>query len=111
MKHFYLLFLLLSAFSFGQITAPEELQKDSQTSVIEKTDLKVYPNPVTAGYFYSENSTPGSVSIYDVLGKNVANFEISSGKNRINIPELKNGVYILKFNQQGKTFTKKLVIR
>jgi hypothetical protein len=61
MKHFYILFFLLTLnFGFGQ-----------QTS--EKGDIegfKMYPNPVTEGrvYIVTAENQPKKIRIFDVLG-------------------------------------------
>lgn len=72
--------------------------------------LSVYPNPVTNGTF-SINSTTGStktVVIYDVLGKQVLK---TNTTNSVNVSNLNGGVYVLKITEDGKTATRKLVIR
>ncbi len=72
--------------------------------------LSVYPNPVTNGTF-SINSNSGSmktVVIYDVLGKQVLK---TNTTNSVNVSNLNGGVYVLKITEDGKTATRKLVIR
>jgi hypothetical protein len=72
--------------------------------------LKVYPNPVSNGTFYIDtnaNSTK-EVIVYDVLGKQVVK---TSTTNAVNVSNLKGGVYIVKITEEGKTATRKLVIR
>jgi hypothetical protein len=44
-----------------------------------------------------------------VLGKQVVNTTISGST--VNVANLKNGVYIVKITENGKTATRKLVIR
>lgn len=72
--------------------------------------LKVYPNPVTGGTLYVDTDSNGlkSVVIYDVLGKVVVK---TSTANAINVSNLKSGVYIVKITEEGKTATRKLVVR
>ena len=50
-----------------------------------------------------------TVSVYDVLGKQIINTAISSDK--LNVSELTSGVYIMKISQNGILSTKKLVIK
>ena len=72
--------------------------------------LSVYPNPVTDGTF-SINSNSGSmktVVMYDVLGKQVLK---TNTTNSVNVSNLNGGVYVLKISEDGKTATRKLVIR
>ena len=73
--------------------------------------LKVYPNPVTNGTLFIDTNADAdkSVAIFDVLGKQVINTKTSS--NSVNVSNLKGGVYIVKITEEGKTATRKLVIR
>lgn len=72
--------------------------------------LKVYPNPVTGGTLYidSNSSASKSVVIYDVVGKQVLK---ANTTNAVNVSSLTGGVYVLKITEDGKTATRKLVIR
>lgn len=72
--------------------------------------LKVYPNPVTNGTFYINTNADSTkeVVVYDVLGKQVVK---TSTTNAVNVSNLKGGVYIVKITEDGKTATRKLVIR
>lgn len=72
--------------------------------------LKVYPNPVVDGKLYINTTANVSkaVAIYDVLGKQVVN---TTTENIVNVSNLNAGVYILKVTEEGKTATRKLVIK
>ncbi|WP_277014430.1 T9SS type A sorting domain-containing protein [Flavobacterium lindanitolerans] len=72
--------------------------------------LKVYPNPVTNGKFFitSDTNVEKTVAIYDVLGKQVVN---TTATESVNVSNLKGGVYIVKITEEGKTATRKLVIK
>ncbi len=72
--------------------------------------LSVYPNPVTNGTLFI-NSTSGvnkSIVIYDILGKQVLKTVTA---NAVNVSNLNGGVYVLKITEDGKTATRKLVIK
>ncbi|HWS59749.1 MAG TPA: T9SS type A sorting domain-containing protein [Flavobacterium sp.] len=73
--------------------------------------LNMYPNPVSSGTLYitSNNSEAKSVSIYDVLGKLV--LDAKTTNSALDISNLKGGSYIVKISEDGKTDTKKLIIR
>lgn len=73
--------------------------------------LSVYPNPVTNGnLFITSNSNEAKlVSIYDVLGKQVVKTTVTNQP--LNVSNLNSGVYIVKITEEGKTATRKLVIR
>lgn len=74
--------------------------------------LKVYPNPVSGNNFYisSDASAVKSVLVYDVLGKQVINTRVEN-ETAINVSNLNAGVYIVKITEEGKTATRKLVIK
>lgn len=75
------------------------------------TGLSVYPNPVVNGDLYvtSDSGLTKSVAIYDVLGKQVLKANVTD--QAINVSNLNGGVYIVKVTEDGKTATRKLVIR
>lgn len=72
--------------------------------------LKMYPNPVTGGTLNitSNANTVKTVAIYDVLGKQVVNTTTNS---TVNVANLKAGVYIVKITEEGKTATRKLIVK
>lgn len=72
--------------------------------------LKVYPNPVTNGKLFitTDANVEKTVAIYDVLGKQVVN---TTATEFVNVSNLKGGVYIVKITEEGKTATRKLVIK
>jgi len=73
--------------------------------------LRVYPNPVSNGILRinSFDNAQKSIRIYDLLGKQVLS-KIMTTK-ELNVSRLNTGVYILKISENGKTATRKLVIK
>ena len=73
--------------------------------------LKIYPNPVTNGTLFIETSANAekTVTVFDVLGKQVLNTTTSN--NTINVASLHTGVYIVNITEEGKTASRKLVIK
>ena len=86
-----------------------DLLTSNQVSAI--SGLKVYPNPVSNGTMFIESDANAerTVAVFDVLGKQVLNTTTST--NAINVSQLNTGVYIVRITEEGKTATKKLVIR
>jgi hypothetical protein len=72
--------------------------------------LKMYPNPVSNGTLYISTTanTEKAIVIYDVLGKTVVN---TKAVDAVNVSNLNTGVYIVKITEEGKTATRKLVIK
>jgi hypothetical protein len=73
--------------------------------------LNMYPNPVSNGTLYitSNSGEAKSISVYDILGKQVLNTKTSNST--VNVSNLKGGAYIVKITEDGKTDTKKLIIQ
>ena len=73
--------------------------------------LNMYPNPVTDGNLYitSNSSNAKTVSIFDILGKEVLNSKTSN--NTVNVANLKSGAYIVRITEDGNTDTRKLIIQ
>ncbi len=74
--------------------------------------LSVYPNPIANGAILNITSASNNamtVQIFDILGKEVSNTAVIN--NTIEIANLNSGVYIVKISQDGKTATRKLVVK
>tara|TARA_R100000935_G_scaffold21876_4_gene40527 strand:+ start:78635 stop:80257 length:1623 start_codon:yes stop_codon:yes gene_type:complete len=68
-----------------------------------KETFAIYPNPVTDVFNVSfpQQLERAVVIIYDVLGKQVLEKEISTVENKVNISELSGGVYIASIAAEG----------
>ena len=73
--------------------------------------LKMYPNPLTGNIlnFSSNANAAMTVQVYDVLGKEVVKGNVTN--NTFNTGNLKAGIYIVKITEEGKTATRKLVVK
>lgn len=73
--------------------------------------LTMYPNPVSGGTlnFTSAANAAMSVQIFDLLGKEVLKSNVVN--NTVNVAKLTAGVYVVKITEEGKTATRKLVIK
>ena len=69
--------------------------------------ITAFPNPVkdvlTVKFPTKDDVT---IDIYNVLGTRVKSFSHSGMNSQINIAELQNGVYFLRFTENGKLYTK-----
>ena len=83
----------------------------STNSMSISTDFSIYPNPSNVGYvnISSTESETIQVNVYDILGKQVINAAVASG--RLDISTLNTGVYIVKLTQGSATTTKKLIVQ
>ena len=75
--------------------------------------FSTYPNPITNKEFTvsSSNSSVKDIVIFNVLGEKVLTTSFSGVKSTIDVSVINSGIYILKVTEEGKTATKKLVIR
>lgn len=77
-------------------------------------NISVYPNP-TIDKIFTINvglSEATTFEIYNILGKKIRNsVSLEEGQNTINVSEVQAGIYLLKFNVNGKSFSKKLIIK
>ncbi|WP_052705253.1 T9SS type A sorting domain-containing protein [Flavobacterium sp. 316] len=73
--------------------------------------LTMYPNPVSGNvlHFSSTANANMSVQIFDIVGKEVINTKVIN--NTINTANLNAGMYIVKITEEGKTATRKLVVK
>lgn len=66
--------------------------------------INIYPNPTTDILNFKELSAGNhSISITDVLGKNIMKTTINSNDG-LNVSQLNNGIYIIKFEDSNTTF-------
>ena len=73
--------------------------------------LTMYPNPLSGNTLYltSTANADMSVQVFDLLGKEVVKANVIN--NTVNVAKLTAGVYVVKITEEGKTATRKLVIK
>lgn len=83
----------------------------SSSSFDNINGLTMYPNPVSGSTlnFTSTANAAMSVQIFDLLGKEVLKSNVVN--NTVNVAKLTAGVYVVKITEEGKTATRKLVIK
>ncbi|MGH1387597.1 T9SS type A sorting domain-containing protein [Kordia sp.] len=74
------------------------------------TSFSMYPNPTNGNTvtISSASNNAKDVQVYSILGKQVINTTIT---NTLNVSDLQSGIYIVKITENGKSATKKLVIK
>ena len=100
------------AAAVAQVTARNltDLNALSTNQFNEIAGFSMYPNPVSNGKLFisSDNNIEKTVAIYDLIGKEIINQTVT---NELNISSLTAGVYVVKVTEEGKTATRKLIVR
>jgi len=93
------------------VTAEGKVWSVAVKEVKQNKDFSFYPNPakdeLVVKYFSKETF---QVEIYNILGNKVKSFSLNGGQANVNIEELSNGIYFVRFKDDekviSKTFTK-----
>jgi hypothetical protein len=87
------------------------LEVKSATGILENTtfNIRVFPNP-TKDKFVVECENFSTIKLYDMLGKEVLNQNIS-GKSEINISHLPKGVYSVNVFSEGKLIENSKIVK
>lgn len=83
-----------------------------ETQVVE--ELSVYPNPTSSllNLVLSENYNGSTFKLINIVGEEVIEETIVSGKNQINVENLSNGIYFYVLEKDSELLeTKKLIIK
>jgi hypothetical protein len=91
-----------------------QLASDLTTNITPKINEQAnlfYPNPVTDGFLNltTDSKSLKNVAIFDLVGKKV--FNESSISNKVDIKQLKAGIYLLEITADNQTHSSKLVIK
>ncbi len=77
------------------------------TSDLFMQNLKIHPNPTNNTISFNTNLNIESIEIYNLIGEKIA--ILKTPNNPVDVSNLKNGVYIFKFNSSDKYFVKKII--
>ncbi|MGH1387015.1 T9SS type A sorting domain-containing protein [Kordia sp.] len=105
--NYYKIYAVDKAFNYSN----ELIVSDATLSLDDvniTSDFKLYPNPSKGILNIQTNTTDSvSISIYDMLGKEVLNADKVT--NTIDISNLKNGMYLVKIATNDRSITKKII--
>ena len=98
-------------FGDGDFGTPGSQNTFSAENLLFQNIFSIYPNPSNIGYvnITSTGSETIQAKVYDILGKQVINAAVASG--RLDVSTLNTGVYIVKLTQGTATTTKKLIVQ
>lgn len=81
------------------------------SAIQEKTLFEMYPNPLTTAQSLTiETASAGTLQLFSTTGQTLQHYTISKGINKLSLPMLQAGVYLLRFSGNGITMAKRLVI-
>ncbi len=96
----------------GDIALWAKFDMTTTIKTAKNNSVKIYPNPVTEGYFVVESkSGNGSVTVYALNGNVILSQIITQTTQTIEIPELPNGIYLVKIKTENGVTTKRLVVK
>ena len=96
---------------FGSITDPTVNINENN---IELDDFEVYPNPTSKTLYFKNNNTNSNsyhIQLIDIYGQVIIETE-STLTNRIDVSNISNGIYIVRFtnNETSNSILKKIII-
>lgn len=85
--------------------------KSTGVPAVSQNAVSIYPNPATGRLYLNVQNHPANLEIFDVAGRLVRILpEVSNGW--VNVNDLKEGIYLFKFNLKGqRSVIKKVIIR
>ncbi|MDA9289573.1 T9SS type A sorting domain-containing protein [Polaribacter sp.] len=90
----------------------DDIELSGETAGIDDQDLvslNMYPNPASDVLNISAQNTINTVEIYNVLGQKVIRMNIEDTSAEINVSNLNAGIYLIKYEINNRTSTKKFV--
>ena len=80
---------------------------NSIPGTFSETKITVYPNPCVDYIYFNTSLRLENISIYNTNGQLIRIEELTN--NRINVSELPSGLYIIRFDTNGKIINKKII--
>lgn len=75
-------------------------------------NITVRPNPATSNFTLElAENTPAQVQLFNIVGQMVYNQTTTEATVNVNVNDLKAGIYMLRVNQNGQTYTSKVVVK
>jgi len=107
-KNYFYIFLLAFFFTNSDLYSQDIKSKNLDFTI---EGLTIYPNPVSNGKLYitSKLSLNKEISIFNVLGKEVLRYNLTTKE--LNIATLSPGIYIIQIKEGEATATRKLIIK
>ncbi|MDC9721329.1 MAG: endonuclease [Urechidicola sp.] len=97
--------------SFAQDTCTDIGSHSVTLAVNDYTleSIRIYPNPASGNTLTIEVLENVTISVFDILGKQVLNTQVSRTNNQIDISDLNSGIYMIRLQTENGSATKKLI--
>ena len=95
--------------SFGQVEDYTLNITTLAVSDVNKSQVKVYPNPVVDVLNIDADSKVSGVQVFDLSGKAVSSFALNQVKNQVNLGKLAPGVYVVNIQTEKGIQSVKIV--
>ncbi len=95
--------------TFSEIVIVTQNVNTTEVDKFPKNTILLYPNPVHSIINIKYAKPNSIISIYDVSGKLVYSKQMNKKKEAINIGNLRNGVYFIKFDNHKKKITYRFI--
>lgn len=79
------------------------------TEAFLSLEVKLYPNPITGNFVYIKTNENITVQVFDILGKYILKKQLNSNNNKIDVSQLRQGMYLIKLVSDTGNITKKLI--
>ncbi|RNC86962.1 MAG: T9SS C-terminal target domain-containing protein [Winogradskyella sp.] len=79
------------------------------TEDFQEDQIKIFPNPATGNEVTIISNKAILAEVYDVLGKRVKVQNLTANQKKLNISNLKKGIYLMRLKTDSGTTTKKLI--
>ena len=99
-------------YAVGLIENPRENMGVEDFELTEEV-FSIYPNPVSdAVLTVLIKDEKGSVSIYNMMGQKVTrDFAVERGENKIDLPQLNTGTYLVVYESKERKIREKIIVR
>ncbi|MCQ2286612.1 MAG: T9SS type A sorting domain-containing protein, partial [Bacteroidales bacterium] len=88
-----------------------EIEDNVSIADIENAKISLYPNPAQNEVSLRSDDMMSTVNVYDMFGKNVANYQVDAMEAQINVSNLATGMYIAKIATENGIVVKKFAVQ